>query len=223
MVLFIPGFMQRGDAWRPVAELLPERYPSRLLDHAEHSFEGRLARDRRRAGADVAAWATRSAAGSHCAPRFGRPRPSPPSCSWVRRRALRSGPMRVQRAEADEKLASWMEAMPIEDIVALLGAPAAVRGPVRGARRGAAARAACRTTRARSPCCCAPPARARSTRSGTSCARSSCRARDRGRPRRRLQRGGEADRVGRRRTRGPRSWRRRGTRRSCSSPRRWPS
>ena len=38
-MLFIPGFMQRGDAWRPVAELLPERYPSRLLDHAEHSFE----------------------------------------------------------------------------------------------------------------------------------------------------------------------------------------
>ena len=44
-MLFIPGFMQRGDAWRPVAELLPERYPSRLLDHAEHSFEGRIARD----------------------------------------------------------------------------------------------------------------------------------------------------------------------------------
>ena len=41
-MLFIPGFMQRGDAWRPVAELLPERYPSRLLDHAEHSFEGRM-------------------------------------------------------------------------------------------------------------------------------------------------------------------------------------
>ena len=42
MVLFIPGFMQRGDAWRPVAELLPERYPSTMLDHVEHSFEGRL-------------------------------------------------------------------------------------------------------------------------------------------------------------------------------------
>src|SRR5919197_3706729 len=42
MVLFIPGFMQRGDAWRAVAELLPERYPSALLDHREHSFEGRL-------------------------------------------------------------------------------------------------------------------------------------------------------------------------------------
>src|SRR5215213_10866209 len=42
MVLFIPGFIQRGDAWRPVAELLPERYPSSLLDHAQHSFEGRM-------------------------------------------------------------------------------------------------------------------------------------------------------------------------------------
>src|ERR671936_471919 len=42
MVLFVPGFMQRRDAWRPVAELLPERYPSTLLDHREHTFEGRL-------------------------------------------------------------------------------------------------------------------------------------------------------------------------------------
>src|ERR671932_1510899 len=52
MVLFIPGFMQRGDAWRPVAELLPERYPSRLLDHAEHSFEGRMG-EIAAAGADI--------------------------------------------------------------------------------------------------------------------------------------------------------------------------
>src|SRR6185295_10894117 len=70
MVLFIPGFMQRGDAWRPVAELLPERYPSRMLDHAEHSFEGRM-------------------------------------------REIR------EAAEADEKLASWIEAMPMEDVVSL--------------------------------------------------------------------------------------------------------
>src|ERR671935_3176868 len=42
MVLFVPGFMQRRDAWRPVAELLPERYPSTLLDHREHTLEGRL-------------------------------------------------------------------------------------------------------------------------------------------------------------------------------------
>ena len=42
-VLFVPGFMQPGSAWAPVAALLPERYPSTLLDHREHSFEGRLA------------------------------------------------------------------------------------------------------------------------------------------------------------------------------------
>src|SRR3954470_21642887 len=42
MVLFVPGFMQRGDAWRGVAELLPQRYPSVLLEHREHTYEGRL-------------------------------------------------------------------------------------------------------------------------------------------------------------------------------------
>ena len=41
-MLFIPGFMQRGDAWRPVAELLPERYPSVTLEHEESSLEARL-------------------------------------------------------------------------------------------------------------------------------------------------------------------------------------
>src|SRR3954451_17063690 len=54
MVLFIPGFMQRGDAWRPVAELLPERYPSRLLDHGEHTLDGRI-REILDAGATVLA------------------------------------------------------------------------------------------------------------------------------------------------------------------------
>ncbi len=63
-MLFIPGFMQRGDAWRPVAELLPERYPSRLLDHAEHSFEGRLWRDSVVVGRPFSS-ATRSADGWH--------------------------------------------------------------------------------------------------------------------------------------------------------------
>ena len=42
-ILFVPGFMQRGEAWRPVAELLPERDPSDLLDHRQHDYEGRLA------------------------------------------------------------------------------------------------------------------------------------------------------------------------------------
>ena len=39
-VLFIPGFMQPAAAWAPVAERLDP--PTTLLDHREHSFEGRL-------------------------------------------------------------------------------------------------------------------------------------------------------------------------------------
>jgi 2-succinyl-6-hydroxy-2,4-cyclohexadiene-1-carboxylate synthase len=117
MVLFIPGFMQRGDAWRPVAELLPERYPSQLLDHAEHSFEGRL-REISESGADVLVGYS---LGGRLALRAALRSPGSFTAVVVvgSTAGLEEGPMRVQRAEADEKLASWIEAMPIEDIVAL--------------------------------------------------------------------------------------------------------
>ena len=116
-MLFIPGFMQRGDAWRPVAELLPERYPSRLLDHAEHSFEGRL-REISEAWADVLVGYS---LGGRLALRAALRSPGAFTAVVLvgSTAGIEEGPMRVQRAEADEKLASWMEAMPIEDIVAL--------------------------------------------------------------------------------------------------------
>jgi 2-succinyl-6-hydroxy-2,4-cyclohexadiene-1-carboxylate synthase len=117
MVLFIPGFMQRGDAWRPVAELLPERYPSTMLDHAEHSFEGRM-REIEQSGADVLVGYS---LGGRIALRAALR--SPESFKAVvlvgATAGIEEGPLRVARAEADEKLASWMEAMPIEDIVGL--------------------------------------------------------------------------------------------------------
>jgi 2-succinyl-6-hydroxy-2,4-cyclohexadiene-1-carboxylate synthase len=117
MVLFIPGFMQRGDAWRPVAELLPERYPSTLLDHAEHTFEGRM-REILGSGASVLVGYS---LGGRLALRAALR--SPESFSGVvlvgSTAGIEEGPLRVQRVEADEKLASWMEAMPIEDIVSL--------------------------------------------------------------------------------------------------------
>ena len=118
-MLFIPGFMQRGDAWRPVAELLPERYPSRLLDHAEHSFEGRLGEILSSVRRSRPRRAIRSADGWHCGRRFASPESFTAVVLVGATAGIEEGPMRVQRAEADEKLASWMEAMPIEDIVAL--------------------------------------------------------------------------------------------------------
>ena len=116
-MLFIPGFMQRGDAWRPVAELLPERYPSTMLDHTEHSFEGRM-REIQESGAEVLVGYS---LGGRIALRAALR--SPESFRAVvlvgSTAGIEEGPLRVARAEADEKLASWMEAMPIEDIVGL--------------------------------------------------------------------------------------------------------
>jgi 2-succinyl-6-hydroxy-2,4-cyclohexadiene-1-carboxylate synthase len=117
MVLFIPGFMQRGDAWRPVAELLPERYPSRLLDHAEHSFEGRIGEILSSGARVLVGYSLGGRLALRAALR------APDSFSAVvlvgATAGIEEGPLRVQRAEADEKLASWIEAMPIEDIVSL--------------------------------------------------------------------------------------------------------
>jgi 2-succinyl-6-hydroxy-2,4-cyclohexadiene-1-carboxylate synthase len=119
MVLFIPGFMQRGDAWRPVAELLPERYPSALLDHGQHSFEGRLA--------EIAGAAPEGSVlvgyslGGRLALRAVLRDPgryaglvTVGATAGIDDPALRSS-----RAEADDRLAAWMEAAPIEDVVSI--------------------------------------------------------------------------------------------------------
>jgi 2-succinyl-6-hydroxy-2,4-cyclohexadiene-1-carboxylate synthase len=118
MVLFIPGFMQRGDAWRPVAELLPERYPSTLLDHREHSLEGRLGEI---AAAGEGAVLVGYSLGGRLALRAALRDPgryaglvTVGATAGLDEPALRSA-----RAEADERLAAWMEAAPIEDIVAV--------------------------------------------------------------------------------------------------------
>jgi 2-succinyl-6-hydroxy-2,4-cyclohexadiene-1-carboxylate synthase len=118
MVLFIPGFMQRGDAWRPVAELLPERYPSRMLDHAEHTLEGRLAEIAQAgAGGVLVGYSLGGRLALRAALR------SPGSFSAVVTVGSTAGideaPLRAARAEADEKLASWIEAASMEDIVSL--------------------------------------------------------------------------------------------------------
>jgi 2-succinyl-6-hydroxy-2,4-cyclohexadiene-1-carboxylate synthase len=116
MVLFIPGFMQRGDAWRPVAELLPERYPSALLDHREHSLEGRL-------GEIAEAGEGRVLAGYSLGGRLAlravlrEPRRYAGLVTVSTTAGIDEAVTRSARAEADERLAAWIEASPIEDVV----------------------------------------------------------------------------------------------------------
>jgi 2-succinyl-6-hydroxy-2,4-cyclohexadiene-1-carboxylate synthase len=117
MVLFIPGFMQRGDAWRPVAELLPERYPSRMLDHAEHTFEGRMAEILSSGARVLVGYSLGGRLALRAALR------SPESFVAVvlvgSTAGVEEGPLRVARAEADERLASWIEAASMEDVVSV--------------------------------------------------------------------------------------------------------
>jgi 2-succinyl-6-hydroxy-2,4-cyclohexadiene-1-carboxylate synthase len=117
-VLFIPGFMQRGEAWEPVAELLPERYPSVLLDHREHTYEGRL--DEIEFAGDGGVLVGYSL-GGRIALRAVLRNPSRyrglvmlGATAGLDEPAIRSA-----RRDDDEKFAAWMEVMPIEDVVAL--------------------------------------------------------------------------------------------------------
>jgi 2-succinyl-6-hydroxy-2,4-cyclohexadiene-1-carboxylate synthase len=117
-VLFVPGFMQRGSAWAPVAQLLPERYPSVLLDHREHSFEGRL-REISEAGegAVLCGYSLGGRLAVHAALR------EPARYAGLVTVGASAGidepAARAERAQADEKIAAWMETAAIEDVVAV--------------------------------------------------------------------------------------------------------
>jgi 2-succinyl-6-hydroxy-2,4-cyclohexadiene-1-carboxylate synthase len=118
MVLFIPGFMQRGDAWRPVAELLPERYPSILLDHREHTFERRL-REIADAGEGrvLVGYSLGGRLGLRAALR--EPRRYAGVITVGASAGMDDPVARSARAEADERLAAWMETARIADVVGI--------------------------------------------------------------------------------------------------------
>ncbi len=108
--------MQPGDAWAPVAERLPERYPSVLLDHAENSFEGRLAEIASAGeGAVLCGYSMGGRLALHAAIR------APGRYAGLVTVGASAGidapATREARAEADSRLASWMETQPIEQIV----------------------------------------------------------------------------------------------------------
>ena len=117
-VLFVPGFMQRGDAWRAVAELLPERYPSLLLAHAEHDYEGRLREiDEQGEGAVLCGYSL----GGRLVLRAALADPARYTGIVLvgATAGLEDPAARAERREADERLASWIENARIEDAVAV--------------------------------------------------------------------------------------------------------
>jgi 2-succinyl-6-hydroxy-2,4-cyclohexadiene-1-carboxylate synthase len=117
-VVFVPGFMQRGSAWAPVADLLGERYPSVLLDHREHSFEGRLG-EIAPAGHDAVLCGY--SLGGRLALRAVLREPGRyAALAMVGASAgLEDRAARSARRDADERLAAWIEAAPIEEVVAI--------------------------------------------------------------------------------------------------------
>jgi 2-succinyl-6-hydroxy-2,4-cyclohexadiene-1-carboxylate synthase len=115
-VLFIPGFMQPADAWAPVAERLDP--PTTLLTHREHSFEGRLAEI---AAAGAQALIVGYSLGGRLALRAALRDPARYAglVTVGVTAGIEDTAERAARAEADERLASWIEAAPIEDVVAI--------------------------------------------------------------------------------------------------------
>jgi 2-succinyl-6-hydroxy-2,4-cyclohexadiene-1-carboxylate synthase len=117
-VLFVPGFMQRGSAWAPVAELLGERYPSTLLDHREHTFEGRLAEIAAAGeGAVLCGYSLGGRLAIHAALRD--PARYAALVTVGATAGIDEPAARAERAGADEKIAAWMETASIEDVVAV--------------------------------------------------------------------------------------------------------
>jgi 2-succinyl-6-hydroxy-2,4-cyclohexadiene-1-carboxylate synthase len=118
VLVLVPGFMQRGDAWAPLVEQLPDHLEATAVDHRAHDVAGRLAEI---AAAGDGAVLCGYSLGGRLALRAAlrEPRRFRGLVTIGASPGIEDPVARGSRAEADARLAGWMEATPIADIVAV--------------------------------------------------------------------------------------------------------
>lgn len=116
-IVFVPGFMQRADAWRPVADRLVTRYRSTCLDHRAQTFTGRLdeIREHTPEGAALVGYSMGGRLALHAALR--QPHAFGALVLVGASAGIEDEQLREERRAADERLAAWMEDSTIEEIV----------------------------------------------------------------------------------------------------------
>jgi 2-succinyl-6-hydroxy-2,4-cyclohexadiene-1-carboxylate synthase len=117
-VLFVPGFMQRGDAWRPVAERIEPSHHAVCLDHRRATFSGRIEEilEAMAPGTALVGYSMGGRLAVHAALR--RPRSLTALVLVGASAGIEDPGAREDRRSADERLAAWMESHSIEEIVA---------------------------------------------------------------------------------------------------------
>ena len=116
MVVFVPGFMQHGEAWAEVAARVGERYPSVCLEHSTHTASGRIEEIGRAVGPDdvLVGYSLGGRLALHAAIAGVRPK----SLVLVSCNAgIEDSRARAERRESDRVLADWMAGATIEEIV----------------------------------------------------------------------------------------------------------
>jgi 2-succinyl-6-hydroxy-2,4-cyclohexadiene-1-carboxylate synthase len=109
-VTFVPGFMQRGDAWQPVAAALAPRYRVQTLDFSTWTLEGRLGE--MPSGGVLVGYSMGGRIALHAALR------EPDRFQALALIGVSAGvDDRDERRRSDEALAAWIEQHTIDEVV----------------------------------------------------------------------------------------------------------
>lgn len=115
-IVFVPGFMQRADAWADVAARVGERYRSVCLDHRAGTAAGRIAEIMAACHPEtvLVGYSLGGRLGLHAVLRGARPRLLVTVGASA---GIEDARERERRRQADEELAAWIESHPIEQVV----------------------------------------------------------------------------------------------------------